>query len=191
MKYLGIINNFKNKAEDEVKKQAKKVVKKAVLSALLSIMNTLLPVLLIGIGGMVILGLIDWVVEIFTSENNPELIYESLEIENVADLIEIKGDEQNGYYLDFIDGIDKKLEDVIDKYNKSAEYHNLPEDVNFLKKMLKAEVFTQFPNLKGNIPSESKDGFQGAINIRRVTPNKKPRRNAKYWQRRNFYYRAS
>lgn len=182
---MGIINNFKNKAEDEVKKQAnkvvKKTVKKAVLGALLTIMQTLLPVLLIGIGGLVVLGLIDWVVEIFTAENNPELIYDSLEIENVADLIEIKGDEKNGYYLDFIDDIDKKLEEVINKYNKSAEYHNLPEDVNFLKKMLKAEVFTQFPDLKGNVPSESKDGFQGAISIRRVTPNKKPRRNAKYW----------
>ena len=94
--------------------------------------------------------------------------------------------EENGYYLDFIDGIDEKLEDIITKYNKSAEYHNIPQDVNFLKKLLKAEVITQFPDLKGTIPESSEDGFQGAISIRRVTPNKSLRRDEEYWKRRNI-----
>ena len=104
-------------------------------------------------------------------------------IKDVSELIEIKGNEKDGYYLDFIDGIDDKLNDIVKKYNKSSEYHNLPKDINFLKKIIKAEVVTQFPNLAGKVSSDSKDGFQGAVEIRRVTPNKELRRNEKYWKR--------
>lgn len=178
---MGIINNFKEKTKERAKKKAKKTVQKAVINAMMAVIHTLGPFLLIGAIGLLAVTILDWVVEIFTAKNNPELMYESLEIEDVADLITIKGDETNGYYLDFKDGIDEKLEKIISKYNKSAEYHNLPRDIKFLKKMLKAEVFTQFPDLKGTVPSDSEDGFQGAITIRRVTPNKSPRRDEKYW----------
>ena len=117
-------------------------------------------------------------------------MYESLEIDDVSELVEIKGDESNGYYLDFIDDIDEKLEKIIVKYNKSGEYHSVPNDVNFLKKLLKAEIITQFPDLKGDIPNDSKDGFQGAVSIRRVTPNKSVRRIKKYRNRRNICCRT-
>lgn len=178
---MGIINNFKENAKEKEKKKIKKNIKKVVSKVIMTIINALVPYLIIGIGAIVALSIIDWAVEIFTAKNNPKLMYETLEIEDVAELITIKGDETSGYYLDFTDGIDEKLEKIISKYNKSAEYHNLPRDVGFLKKMLKAEAFTQFPDLKGTIPSDSEDGFQGAITIRRVTPNKSPRRNEKYW----------
>ena len=174
---MGIINNFK----DETEKQAKKMAKKAAMKAGMHIMAVVAPylvvpaLLIIILGSIFVIGLIDLGVELFTAENNPKLLYEKLEIEDVGELIVIKGDETNGYYLDFIDGIDEKLEEIIEKYNKNPEYHNLPNDVEFLKKMIKAEVYTQFPDLGGNIPSDSKDGFQGAISIRRATPNKSPR----------------
>ena len=175
VKYLGIINNFKEKTKEKAKN---KVKRKLIVNA---VVHAIGPFLLIGTVALVAVSVLDWVVEIFTAKNNPKLMYETLEIEDVAELITIKGDETSGYYLDFTDGIDEKLEKIISKYNKSAEYHNLPRDVNFLKNMLKAEAFTQFPDLKGTIPSDSEDGFQGAITIRRVTPNKSPRRNEKYW----------
>ena len=57
---------------------------------------------------------------------------------------------------------------VLDRKNdiKSIEQlDNLPDDIDFLKNMLKAEVYTQFPDLGGNIPNDSEDGFQGAITI--------------------------
>ena len=57
--------------------------------------------------------------------------------------------------------------------------------------MIKAEVVTQFPDLAGKISSDSEDGFQGAVTIRRVTPNKELRRNEKYWKRRNICCRAN
>lgn len=172
---MGIINNLKEKSKDKAKKEAKKAIKKVISKAFMAVIHTLGPAL--GIGAAVIIGisLVDWVVEIFTAKNNPELLYETLEIEDVADLITIKGDDTKGYYLDFVDGVDDKLEKIVKKYNKSSEYHNLPKNVDFLKRMLKAEVVTQFPNLKGDIPNDAEDGFQGAISIRRVTPNKSPR----------------
>lgn len=188
---MGIINNLKNKAKKEAKDVAKKTVKKAGFAIIgAALPHLLLPILIISSLSTILYGLIDLAVEIFTAENNPELMYESLEIDDVAGLVEIKGDEKNGYYLDFIDDIDEKLEKIIVKYNKSGEYHSVPNDVNFLKKLLKAEIITQFPDLKGDIPNDSKDGFQGAVSIRRVTPNKSVRRIKKYRNRRNICCRT-
>lgn len=185
---MGIINNLKDNSEDKVKDEAKKIIMKKIgTKALVPVFGMIFLIILIV---SFIFGLIDLGVELFTAENNPQLIYETLEIEDVAELITIKGDEKKGYYLDFVDGIDEKLEKIIEKNNKSAEYHNLPNDVEFLKKILKAEVYTQFPDLGGTIPDDSKDGFQGAISIKRVTPNKSPRGNERYRSRGNFKYRT-
>ena len=74
--------------------------------------------------------------------------------------------------MDFADDIDNKIQAMIKEINKSAEYHNLPNDVDFIKKMIKAEAYTQFPDLRGNIPEGENDAFQGAVKIRRVIPNK-------------------
>lgn len=187
VKYLGIIKNLKDKEKDKIEKTAKKTAKKAAIKAISALFTAalpiILPILLISVGGLILYGLIDLGIELFTAKNNPQLIYESLEIKDVSELIKIKGNEKDGYYLDFIDGIDDKLNDIVKKYNKSSEYHNLPKDINFLKKIIKAEVVTQFPNLAGKVSSDSKDGFQGAVEIRRVTPNKELRRNEKYWKR--------
>ena len=195
VKYLGIIKNLKDKEKDEIEKSKHKAAKQAArktIAALFKISSPIiLPILLIVVGGLILYGLIDLGIELFTAKNNPQLLYDSLDIEEVSELIEIKGNENDGYYLDFIDGIDEKLDEVVKKYNKSSKYHNLPKDINFLKKMIKAEVVTQFPDLAGKISSDSEDGFQGAVTIRRVTPNKELRRNEKYWKRRNICCRAN
>ena len=176
---MGIINNFKNNKKGDNDKgngNAKGKVKGGVMKA---VMAALKPVLLIFFKALIPLliaaTVLDWVVELFTADNTPQKIYSDLEIEDVAELIEIKGDETNGYYLDFVDNIDEKLQDVVDEINGQAGYHNLPTNsIEFVKKIIKAEVFTQFPDLRGNIPEDSEDGFQGAVKIRRVTPNKEP-----------------
>ena len=188
---MGIINNLKNKAKKGVAKNAAKAVKQAGIKAAAAMLpHLLIPTIITSSIAVIGYGLVDLAVEIFTAKNNPELMYESLEIDDVSELVEIKGDESNGYYLDFIDDIDEKLEKIIVKYNKSGEYHSVPNDVNFLKKLLKAEIITQFPDLKGDIPNDSKDGFQGAVSIRRVTPNKSVRRIKKYRNRRNICCRT-
>ena len=165
---MGLIGNLK----DGAKNAGKSKIKKFILKRLRGFGR---PFLFIGIIAVIlllfILGVFDLGIEIASGENNPELIYEILDVEDIAELVEIKEDGNGGYYLDFVDDIDDKLQEIVDKANK-GDYHNLPTDIDFLKKMLKAEVYTQFPDLGGEIPSDSENGFQGAVQIRRVTPNK-------------------
>lgn len=152
---MGIIRKMeelRKNTREKAKKELKKNIRKVILKALMQLLVVLKPFLIVGIIAIVGVSLMEWIVKIFTAENNPELLYETLEVEDVSDLVEIKGDETNGYYLDFIEDIDEKLEEIIKKYNKSEGYYPLPEDIEFLKNMLKAEVFTQFPDLNGTIP---------------------------------------
>ena len=106
--------------------------------------------------------------EFLTAKNTPEKIYEEFEIEDVSELIEIK-EYDGGYYLDFAEGVDEKLDDLVETLQTSGRYHNVPKEL--LKKMIKAEVVTEFPNLGGEIPQNS-SGFQGVIDIKRISPNK-------------------
>lgn len=148
----------------------KEAIKKAVkVVVALPIIIKIVAIVLLS---SIIVTALDWVIEIFTAKNNPEDIYSIFEVEDVAELVEIKkSTDGTGYYLDFVSDFDEKAEKIIEKSNNSAGLHNLPNSTGFLKKIIKAEVITQFPNLGGNIPDES-TGFQGAIDIRRVTPNK-------------------
>lgn len=162
-----------DKAKDIGRKQAKMVGKavKAVVGKAMVILGglliKLLPLLVIT---ALLYTAINWIIEIFKSDNTAATIYESLEIESLADLIEIKGDEEKGYYLDFSEDTDKKLEETVEKLRDRSGVQSL-KDVEILKKMIKAEVSSQFPNLGGEI-AEGSDGFQGGIKVRRVTPNK-------------------
>lgn len=160
------------KATQKIKGKAKQKVKKAIRSKLavfgVALSVKIIPMILVAV---TVASLVDFVVEIFTSENTPEKIYQQLEIEDVTELIQIKGNKNDGYYLDFIDNIDEKLDDIIETLNSSGEYHNVPKDKEFLKKLFKAEAVTKYPDLGGKIP-EGSDGFQGAIDIKRATPNK-------------------
>ncbi len=145
-----------------------------ILQKIKKIAKIFLPLILftILVVGLVGLALWDLNIEIKTAQNNPEKIYEELGIENVEELVEIKkSEDESGYYLDFVEDFDKKIEKIIEDSNKYNGLHNMPKGADFLKKIIKAEVVTQFPNLGGNIP-EGSNGFQGAIDIRRITPNK-------------------
>lgn len=148
----------------------KKAIKKAAKFIVgLPIFIKFISILIIG---TLFLTIADEIIEIFTAKSNPENMYSTFDVENVEELVEIKESEDgSGYYLDFVDDFDEKVEKIINEANNSLGLHNLPKDKEFIKKIIKAEVVTQFPDLGGNIP-ENSDGFQGAIDIRRVTPNK-------------------
>lgn len=114
----------------------------------------------------------DWLIEIFTADNTPDYIYSTFGVKDMRDLVEIKkSEDDSGYYLDFVDDFDEKVGQIFLGANNIKGLHVLLTDEEFIKKIIKAEVVTQFPNLGGNIPEDS-NGFQGAIDIRRVTPNK-------------------
>lgn len=145
---------------------ARKILKWLRRIPLMTILSSILLILLLT------LSVWDLIIELGTAINTPENIYQNLAVENMKDLVEIKKAEDNsGYYLDFTEEYDKKVEKIIEDANTKAGLHTLPKDKEFIKKIIKAEVITQFPNLGGNVPAES-NGFQGAIDIKRITPNK-------------------
>lgn len=164
---MGIINNMKNAAKNGAKKKAKKAAMKFLKGMF---KKSLFKPILIGIIVVLVIAALDNGAEIGFGEATPELVYDTLEVEDIADLVEIKPNVDGGYYLDFVEGIDEKLQEIVNKAS-GGNYHNLPANIEFLKDMLKAEVYTQFPDLGGSVTGGT-DGFQGAVKIRRVTPNK-------------------
>lgn len=165
-----------NQAKDLARKQAKKQMGRMAkiivtkITGLLAVLFTQFwwVIALTVLGGMIL----DFAVEIISAKNTPEEIASKLEIDGdtMASLVEVKGDDKSGYYLSFAEDTDAKLDEIVKDFNSKAGVRNIPNK-EFLKKIIKAEVITQFPNLGGNIPN-GEDGFQGSVKIRRVSPNK-------------------
>lgn len=164
---LKFLNNQKEGKNGKNEGKVKKTLKKQVTAALVAVGIKLIPLILII---TIITSVINWVIKIFQPKNTVNQIYKKLEIEDVHDLIQIKGNDNDGYYLDFADGIDDKLDETIEYLDSTA---GVKSGINkdFLKKTIKAEVCTQFPNLGGKVP-ENTSGFQGVVDILRITPNK-------------------
>ena len=173
MKILQPDNNNKNNKFTAMK-AASKAMKMAIKAAIMKLFSLVLMVLLkfwyIILILVTLAVLFDFIIEIVTAKSTPDKIIEELEVEEIADLVEIKSSD-GGYYLDFKEGIDEKLDEIVEGMNSTAGVHNLPKNKEFLKKLIKAEAITQFPDLGGEIP-EGTDGFQGSVKIRRVSPNK-------------------
>lgn len=151
-----------------IKKTGKRIVK-----TFLALPILLKVILVIGSIGVITV-LADLAAELVTGVNNPKNIYDTLDVEEMKDLVEIKESEDgSGYYLDFKEDYDEKVKKIVQNAKNRNGLHNLPqkEAEEFIKKLIKAEVVTQFPNLGGNIPEDS-NGFQGSVDIRRITPNK-------------------
>lgn len=163
---MGLLNKQENNKNKKNDSKVKKTIKKQLTTFAVTIGLKILPLLLVA---AIIISIINWIVKIFESKNTVDAIYESLEIDDVYDLVQIKGNDTDGYYLDFVDGIDDKLDNTINYLNDTAGMKS-GADREFLKKLIKAEIYTQFPDLGGNIGTSS--GFQGAVNIVRITPNK-------------------
>ncbi len=154
------------------KNKGKGIGKNIAKKGLKAVLIMFLPkILVFSTVAVLISSFFDYVIELVTAKSTPQTIYDKLEVESMADLVEVKEDGNGGYYLDFKEEIDEKLSKIVKYINSKAGVHNLPNSEEFLKKLIKAEVITQFPNLGGQVPDNS-DGFQGAVKIRRVTPDK-------------------
>ena len=160
---MDIFNKNKNEKDEN---KTKKVVKRHMLvAAVILAVKIFLMLLMI----FAVVAVIEWLVKIFQPKNTVDKIYEKLQIDNVGELVQIKGNENDGYYLDFVDDIDDKLKKTIDYLNSTAGVKS-GIDKEFLKKMIKTEIATQVPDLGAEV-SEDK-GFQGITSILRITPNK-------------------
>lgn len=109
--------------------------------------------------------------EIQDAEDIPEIMYQMAGIEDFSELVQIVGNENDGYHLEWVEDFDEKLDLMIKEINKETTSIN-SEDKDMLKLFLKAQISSQFPNLGGEIEVDSLDEFQGAAYIRRISPNK-------------------
>ena len=79
------------------------------------------------------------------AKSTADIIYDELGVDSLVDFIVIKGNEEEGYYYDFAEGADEKLDAVVKKISKQGK----KIDRNLLEKMIKAEVVNSFPFLEG------------------------------------------
>lgn len=170
----------KNMADKAIKKTTKNMAPKlaAMVSGIITAITTvitMLPIILIVSVIVVAVTAFDWLIETITAKANSNELYSTFELKEKEDdmtkMIQIKKNSDGEYYLDFVDDIDEKIEKYIEKTNNQSGYHNVPEDVEFFKKIIQAEVCMKFPNLGGKVPEDS-TGFQGVVDVRRVSPDK-------------------
>ena len=122
-------------------------LKNALISFGTIVLIKVLPLLLIG---SIIFNLLNFAKELIQGDHTYDEIISKLDTENLSDLIEVKGNEETGYYWGFVDDIDTKLDSVIEELTNNANTVTI-KDKALLKKMIKAELVTQYPDLGGPI----------------------------------------
>lgn len=179
------MKNNENKQKSDVAQDAARIAKKkiinkiksAILSKLMLVLGfifvKILPIILIV---SLVVVIFSWIIELFQAEDTADTIYAQLlnsdiiSSQEFSSLVEIKGDEKNGYHLEFKEGFDEKCDKVVEELKKTPKTV-VSVDKDLLKQMIKAELVTQYPNLGGSVSGT--DQFQGAVRISRITPDKK------------------
>ena len=77
----------------------------------------------------------------------PQVICDLLEVDDLYEFVEIQGNDDTGFYLEFVEEADKKIADLVKELKLSYAIKNINADL--LKRMIKAEVVTQYPFLRG------------------------------------------
>lgn len=154
---MGKLTDGVKDAAKGVGNKVKKIIKTKLLLVGFFLLGKILPIILLA---CFVATIFDWIIEINSSSSNSKEMRETLQISNWEDLVEIKGDSRNGYYLEFkeeINGqpLDDVLTGLVKKMNEEKNYHNVPNDIKFLKKLIKADVITKFPDLGGGPSSSS------------------------------------
>lgn len=150
-----IWNRIKNLREKDGEKKKKAEGKlKAFIKAKFSsvVVLFLLKILPIFIGVALAYLAVSWVADLFDSVNNPQYLYETIGKEDLNELITVAGNEEDGYYLAYKQGLDEKLDEIVERYKK-AGYQNIDKEI--LLKLIQAELYTQYPDLGGKVGHEA------------------------------------
>ena len=100
---------------------------------------------------------INWILEKIFARNISEETLKTMEVENLEELVEIRGNPETGYYIGYVDGFDQKLEKLAER---TQEEHDLKStETDTIEKMIRAQLITQFPNLGGEVGGED-DGTE-------------------------------
>ena len=55
------------------------------------------------------------------AKRSEEIIYDALEVDSLIDFIQIKGDEEEGYYYEFVDDADEKLDKAVEMLENNRQ----------------------------------------------------------------------
>lgn len=106
--------------------------------------------------------LLNYIKEWIEGKNTATEIYEQIaETQDFSQLVEIKGDESEGYYWGFVDNIDEILQKIIEELKDNSNTVTI-KDTDLLKKMILAEVVTQYPDLGGKSFEVEKSIYSGS-----------------------------
>lgn len=127
-----------------------KSIKKRIMMIALAIKGTIFSVKIIPIILLIVIGatLFNWIREFIHAKDTSEAIMEALEIQDLNELVTLAGNDEDGYYWTFVDDIDERLDKVIETLEDDLDTVTI-DDKDMLKKMIKAEVVTQYPDLGG------------------------------------------
>lgn len=146
-------DSVKGKAEVEAKNKEKKGIRLILTKIAVFFLTKLLPIF---VAVVFLYEMFHWVLDIIDSANNAEMLYKTFGIDqengSLAELITIAGNEKDGYYLAYRQGVDERLDELVEEYD-AAGYHYMTKDI--LERMIESELFTQYPNLGGKIGHES------------------------------------
>lgn len=166
-----ILRDMLNDTKRKAAKKALAKVKQIMLKVLAAILPLFIKILVVVISVIAIFVAIEYLVELITEDKALEAFYDELNVENLSELVEIKQDSNGGgYHLEFVNDIDTKLDEVIKKFNEEVNRSINTENKDSIKKFIRAEMASQFPDLIGE--SDGKTKFQGAVKVKRISPNK-------------------
>ena len=141
----------KNDNKKGIKNKIKgKIKRKTIASVVTVFLIKIIPLLLIT---SLVVSAISLVVELFQSKNNPDNIYSNIKSDDkqLNDIIALSGNETDGYYIGFTEKFDEIVKKTSEDFKKIG-YKDMDPDL--IVKLLKAELYTQYPNLGGKIGNE-------------------------------------
>ena len=170
---MGLFNEIKKGDKEKTKKAKKRMKIIQAVQKFIAAIPIIVKMIIVIFAFVFVITLFVSLIESITSEETPDKVYEELEVEDLSELVEIKGDENNGYYLEFVDDFDEKLDNLIETLNVQEGLYTMGKnDKTLFKDIIKAELVTKFPDLGGKLDKDNENQFQGAIKVRRITPNK-------------------
>lgn len=164
--------NTVKKAEYATKKAIKEAIKKAVMALIQAISWKVVVVILAVVAGIILLAAIIKYIDIDNPKQVKKITIDVFGVQNISDIINIEGNDNSGYYMEFTEDMDEKLEKIFEEEKSKFQAVGV-EDISVLKKFMKAQMVTEFPYLGSDIDNEKDSNkFQGTIHIRRITPNR-------------------
>lgn len=120
-----------------------KIIQKAFVAVLIKLAIVFLIMILISMS----FDFIDKTVDRVTIGKTPEKMQEILKFDTdeLQKLVTIKGSDEDGYYLGYVDDFDEKIEKLAKETRKTAGLRRTTEEM--LEKIIRAELITQYPKL--------------------------------------------